>query len=171
MKDFILIALTLFALGCNGTSDKKNEIVIDASRQVRSIVLQKNDSLAVRINIDSLLNLRSIVEVNKGVIEGEALVFYSNGKLEKKIHSEDGIREGHTQYFFESGALKSELFYCNGKPNFYAGEYWDGHYSRIKYSIQFGENGKINKIKSFDSLGVLLRDSVPPANAEYPEEQ
>jgi antitoxin component YwqK of YwqJK toxin-antitoxin module len=169
---FISIFIICHLIGCNtGISNEKNKVVFDRTNSLRYIYLKKNDSLSIQINLDSSLGIKSILELKKGIIDGQSLVFYPSGQLQKKVQSVGGVREGHTQYFYESGALWRDLYYYFGKPHTYAAEYWDGNYGITKYSIHFGERGKILKIKTFDSLGYFLKDSIPSASREYPEIQ
>lgn len=172
MKLFKLIlaaTVLLSSIGCNNSIPKKNgRIVIDGSEKIKTILLKKDDSVEIRIVLDSALNFKSIYQTNRGIIEGQALIFYPDGRLEKKVLSEDGIRMGRAQYFYESGALKGDLYFYNGRPNVYGVEYWDGKYGLTKYSIHFDEHGKIEKMKVYDSLGYYIKDSVPPYNSEYP---
>ncbi|HET8687913.1 MAG TPA: hypothetical protein VFM18_14825 [Methanosarcina sp.] len=110
------------------------------------------------------------MKFKNGVIDGEGFTFYPNGKLQKKIDTRNGIREGHSKYFYESGALKNEVFYCFGKPMYFGYEYWDAPVILTKSIIDFGENGRIEKIKRFDTAGHFLRDSFPQSHMEYSQD-
>ena len=172
MKSFFFLFAGIqlgLVCSCNNIqkANEKGEIVIFIDDKIKKIILKKNDSVSVNINLDSLVNIISIIQHQKKVINGMSYVFYPNGNPEKIISSRDGIRVGHSFYFYESGSIKRELYYCNGVPSVWGGEYWDGNYSMLKYSIHFTDNGKIDHQKIYDSLGVLLKDSIPIPQTEY----
>lgn len=164
---FLYIFLLL--ISCN-TKGGKGQFLVERSSNVRNIILRQNDTVSVSIDIDSLMQLKSIVRLKNGIIDGEGITFYPNGRIKKKVDTKSGIYEGHTKLFYESGALKSEVFYCCGNPSYYGYEYWDAPVIITKYIIDFGEKGKIESIKIFDSTGHFLRDSFPEPNAEYLQE-
>jgi antitoxin component YwqK of YwqJK toxin-antitoxin module len=159
---WIIGSLIPVLLGCNRKPEKLNEgtIVISSGDSIHSIVLQKNDSVTVRINLDDSLNLSSIIGYNKNVIEGNALTFYKGERLKEKRNHYNGILNGHSHSFYESGALMSDVFYQQSKPAFYSWDYWDDIYSLTKYVRQYDSNGNQISIKVFDIKGNFLRDSI-----------
>jgi antitoxin component YwqK of YwqJK toxin-antitoxin module len=167
----ILIAFLFYSASCspNRSKKEKDTLTINKNDKIHTIRITKNDSITEVIQLDSQLNFVFIAEVNNGVISGPALNFYPNGQVSKKVDTKFGVRDGHVQYYYESGALKIDLFYYFGRPIIYGAEYYDGRYGITKYSIRFGDKKGIVKIKIFDSLGNFLRDSIPPENTEYPK--
>jgi hypothetical protein len=160
---WIICSLIPVLIGCNRTSKKVNKgtIVISSGDSIHSIVLQKNDSVSVRINLDDSLNLTSIITYYKNIIEGNALTFYKGERLKEKRNHYNGILNGHSHSFYVSGALMSDVFYQQSKPAFYSWDYWDDIYSLTKYVREYDSNGNQISIKVFDIKGNFLRDSFP----------
>ena len=169
----LLVSFVVFICSCRDRfiKDKNNKNVIEIEKpdKVEVVQLRLNDSMYIRINLDSGVQLRSIVWHNKNSIDGESLVFYPNGRLKKKVTNKDNLRDGHAQYFYESGSIKSDLLYYNGKPSYYGVEYWDYYFSIPKHVYVFGDKGIVSKIRNYDTSGNYLRDSTPLPNLKYPD--
>jgi len=50
-----------------------------------------------------------------GLIQGEALGFFENGKIYYRVNYVDGLQEGKMIFYHENGEIKEKVFYKNGK--------------------------------------------------------
>jgi len=103
--------------------------------------------------------LLSTENYKNGVLEGEAITYYKNGKVAEALFYKNGKLNGNTHRFASNGILLDDLNYVNGKLNglakyynikgklIYTGNYKDG----IKEGKwEYFENGKsvnVDKIK------------------------
>ena len=105
--------------------------------------------------------ITNIIKLINNKENGERLLFYSNGKLSKKAIVSHGIYTDYCYEFYPSGSALAYTFYCGIYPSYFGIEYWDGPLNTMKKSIHYGERGKIERIRFFDSLGNFIKDSIP----------
>jgi len=87
----------------------------------------------------------------------DSLVSYqNNGKIESIVHLRDQVRDGDAKFFWESGNIKEELTYVNGRVEGLVRRYNQGGILQEMFSI---ENGKREGPTSlFDSTGKYIDD-------------
>ena len=83
----------------------------------------------------------------------DSLVSYqNNGKIESIVHLRDQVRDGDAKFFWESGNIKEELTYVNGRVEGLVRRYNQEGILQEMFSI---ENGKREGPTSqFDSTGI-----------------
>jgi len=82
--------------------------------------------------------------------------YYNNGKMESIIHVRDNFRDGDARFFWDTGIIKEELSYKNGRVEGLVRRYDQEGVLREMFSI---ENGKREGPTSlYDSTGKYLTD-------------
>ena len=148
----------IFLCSCRDNSD--NRLTISPSSK-SEIKIDLNDSVYYLVTLKQN-GFRSINRYTNDILDGEQLVFGELGKLEAKYTVKMGISSGHQYHFFESGSLKNYTYYKGIYPTYFGVQYWDNPLNTINESIHYGDRGRIDRIKFFDSLGYPIKDSIPP---------
>jgi antitoxin component YwqK of YwqJK toxin-antitoxin module len=140
---------------------KDGSVTIEKKDFVNRIILPQTDSSRLEIILNEDHSIKSVTRYSKSEFNGEQLSFHRNGRVAKKFEAWENVYHGHYYEFYESGAIAADNFFCNSYPCNYAAEYWDGPFGIMKKSIHYGDKGKIDRIRLFDTLGNFIKDSVP----------
>ncbi len=128
MKNLLLIAITILAVGCGG----KNESTTDTKPVEEKVVEVKEEAkteeplaetkpnevyLAEFVNYDELEEREGIMYL-KGLDTphaGKAFTLWENGQNKSEGNYKDGKKEGLEVWWYENGKKKKEINYKNGK--------------------------------------------------------
>ncbi len=121
----------------------------------------KNDSATGKWTTYSKEGVKlSEIEWKRNEVNGNALIFYPNGKVHKKGYKIKDLAEGWWDEYYENGQLKSHEYFKSGKYEGPAETYFENGQieSKGKYEnderqgewVFYHNNGQINKIGSYD---------------------
>lgn len=60
-------------------------------------------------------SLKSLYYYEKDVLEGKAITYYPNGKVEAIYNYKNGKHHGKIKYFYKTGSLQDIFYYENGE--------------------------------------------------------
>lgn len=84
------------------------------------------------------------------------ITYFDNGNIKSIVHFKNNVRDGEAKFFWESGNIKQDLSYFNGRVNGLVRNYNEDGVLQEMYNI---ENGKREGPTSyFDSTGTYLKD-------------
>ncbi len=108
-------------------------------------------------------NVKSVSEMDGGLINGTHLFYYPSGTLQSRGTYLRGLAHGTVESFYENGKLKSRSTWLNGKEEGNAITYFkNGSHQFIAFykmgkivgrSLVYHEDGKVRERKLYDSLG------------------
>ena len=72
-------------------------------------------------------------EYKKGILDGETVFLYSNGKLESKVPYKNGVVSGFMMRYWSNGRPKARIHFLNGMRGGAKGEmFWDEDGRQVK---------------------------------------
>ncbi len=115
----VIIASTLFTLGCNQQDTGKKEKLAyeyypDGKIKTESQTLQGKAHGLLK-NFTPGGTLESVYSYEMGLREGPAVMYYPNGQLKAKMIYRDNKREGEARMYYRSGELFRIIPYREGK--------------------------------------------------------
>jgi hypothetical protein len=163
MKSLLLpiTVLSILFLSCERNTGKKPEENISreyyADGKIKSET-QVSDTIAhgLRKQYDRDGGLMSVYTFNMGKLDGPAVSYYPNKKLNQKMFYKDGKREGTTLWYYDTGELYRSIPYKDGKINGTRISYYkDG---KIMSEAPFKEDLPGLGLKEYSMKGNLLTD-------------
>lgn len=147
--------MVLLINSCHSKNENKViEYYSDGS--IKTITNIKEGKSKRTFYFDSLGNCSKIIKVNaKDKYQGEQL-WFENGILNDKTNYKNGLPDGHSYEFYQSGALKSSRFLIDGLEYELGIDYWDTKVEVVKNSLYFNDNGQIYFKQKFDSLSNFI---------------
>lgn len=152
MRPFISIIFILFIIhsSCTYNNKKQKKIKKGEYTLVGNFI---NDSIPEGIIkfFDTKGNLHSIKKYNCGLLDGESIIYYSNGKLLSRVNYEEGKEMGFKSIYDSSGHLiyKSNFFYGQEIGSVYS---YDTLKNVTEYSFNNFEDDLLYYC-SYDSIG------------------
>ncbi len=101
------------------------------------------------------LYLLKSTELVRGIIEGKQKRFFPDGELEASVTFKSGLRDGLSQQFFESGALKGKGQFVDDHPIGIFVEYQltdNGDYF-LSRQVRYSDDGDSSEVEEMDQQG------------------
>jgi len=119
---FLFSALCLLILSCQTNTDKQIEDGVAREYYADGMIkseTQVSDTLAHGLmkKYDRDGGLMSVYTFNMGKLDGPAVSYYPNKKINLKMFYKDGKREGTTLWYYDTGELYRSIPYKNGRIN------------------------------------------------------
>lgn len=160
-KTFNIIVIGFYCLyGCN---PKKNYSLRESNNHNLQQLTISSDSNTTLLEFYEDGKLKSITTYNvSGHKNEESLIFHENGRLNQKIQFNNDLVTGNAYYFYkQTGALKNDRYFRNGKQVFYGADYWGDSMGTMKASLHFNDNGDVILKKNYDIYGHFVNEEKP----------
>jgi antitoxin component YwqK of YwqJK toxin-antitoxin module len=153
---FIYIIFTCLLLSCS-----KSQVVLTDEDLQNDIVYKKNslipfDGTIVLENKNNKL-VSQKQSILGGKLNGESVIFFSNGKAKIKGHYKDGLFEGLWEKWYSNGNREYLVNYSNGLMSGECTSWYEN--GKLNEKGYYSDNIKVGKWIKYNNDGLLIEES------------
>lgn len=157
-KKLFICGLVFICFSCKNKSD-------NITREYYSTGVIKTEMIPVKDSVNQFTYIdfyptgviKGIQNLKNNTAFGEALLFYKNGQVEKKINFDtNGVANGMAYWFYSNGILQSTRNYKDDKQVGLGLDYWNKLYGSIQTEVLFNDSGNGIYKENYDSTGVRI---------------
>jgi len=153
----IFLYLTLIFISLASFTCSKNRIVISEEEITNDLFYLKGEiepftGICIIPHEDGK-SIKEVRRFNEGIIDGEALSYYSNGTLKRKGEYKNGAMDGLWEQWYVDGKKEFQAVYINDSMSGCFKEWYEN--GKIKEEGQLFKNERIGKWKFYNETGLL----------------